>query len=200
MAEAFTSYVLANDIAFKEALEAAKEVVSDLRVPFGLIGKDFYRSEKAIFSLKSAGQYPPFKKSVAVASLGGKGNSFGRRRAFATLSESPYQRAKKAKYGFDYPLLVRTGLLANSVLGPNNPGSVFVNSKQALIIGTSVKYGIYHQSDSPRKVIPLRKFIFIGPEAQQFATSDQMGRLERWTGYITDYVISQYIKKGFANG
>lgn len=98
--------------------------------------------------------------------------------------------------GFTYPLLVRTGRLAKSMLGPSNAGSISKVTPLSLVFGTSVDYGIYHQSDVTRRKIPLRKFLFIGPEAPRFATSDQMGRLERWLGYIQDHVINTAKKAG----
>lgn len=188
------SYVLENDAAFSKTLSDASEVVSDLRVPFGLIGRDFYRSELAIFKLKGPGQYPAFKNSVRVAGPGAKPGTFG---AGFDVEKSRYQQKKIKRYGFDYPLLVASGRLAASITQPNAPDSVYQVTKLSLTIGTTVPYGIYHQSDAPRKKIPLRKFVFIGPEAPQFATSDQMGRLERWTGYIEDYAVKSFIKKGF---
>lgn len=174
MSEPFTSYVVDNDKKFRNAIAEASKVSQDLRVPFGLILRDFYRSEQAIFKLKSAGRYPPFK--------GEKNPATGRTR---------YQDAKIKKVGFDYPLLVRTGALAASLLGPSNPGSISKITNLSLVFGTSVKYGIYHQSDEPRSKIPLRKFLFIGPEASRFANSDQMGRAERWLGYIGDHIARE---------
>lgn len=192
-----TSYVLENDRIFKETLQQAGEIVSDLRVPFGLIGRDFYRSQKAIFGLKGPGQYPPFKNSVRAQGLEkGKDGKLKRGVEF-NVSRSRYQDEKIKDVGFDYPLLVRSGKLAASVLAPNASGSIYQVTPLSLAIGTSIEYGIYHQSDAPRKKIPLRKFIFIGPEAPRFANSDQMGRLERWVKIIEDYAIRSYIKKGF---
>lgn len=179
MAEAFTSYTVDNDRKFRDAIKRASDLTSDLRVPFGLILRDFYKSEQAIFKLKSAGKYPPFK---------GKLNP--------KTNRTQYQDFKIKKYGFDYPLLVATGRLSNSLLGPNNPGSIAQISKLSLVFGTSVEYGIYHQSDAPRKHLPLRKFLFIGPEAPTFATSEQVGRLQRWTGYIQDHIDKAIKKKG----
>ncbi len=197
MAESFTSYTLQNDAAFKAALTKASAALQDLRVPFGLILNDFYKSEQAIFKLKGPGKYPPFKNSSGeVSSLGGRNNPFGRKRTVTVTNESPYQRAKKKAVGFDYPLLVRSGALAASLLGPNNRGSIAKVTKLSLTFGTSIAYGIYHQSDSPRKKIPLRKFLFIGPEAPSFATSEQQGRLQRWVGYMEDYIAKQVLKNG----
>jgi len=173
MAESFTSYSVDNDKSFREALKRASEVSTDLRIPFGLILRDFYKSQQSIFKLKGPGLYPP-------------------------ISEK-YGEEKQKKVGFKYPLLVRTGSLAASLLGPNNKGSVSQVTKLSLTFGTAIKYGIYHQSDASRSKIPLRKFLFIGPEAPRFATSEQKGRLERWLGYISDHTTAQ-IKKAGLNG
>lgn len=167
---AFTSYAIANDASFKAALNRAASVCDDLRVPFGMILADFYKSEQAIFGLQSEGKYPPISDK--------------------------YGKWKEKHVGFKYPLLVRTGALAASLLSAGASGSIAMISPQQLIVGTSIKYGIYHQSDAPRKKIPLRKFLFIGPEAPSFATSDQMGRLGRWNNILNDYVLKTLKKQG----
>jgi phage gpG-like protein len=162
MAESFTSYSVDNDNRFRDALKNASETVIDFRIPFGLILADFYKSQQAIFMLKGPGQYPPISDK--------------------------YGKRKQAKVGFKYPLLVRSGRLSASLLGPNNSGSIAKITKLSLTFGTSVPYGIYHQSDKARTKIPLRKYLFIGPEAKRYATSDQMGRLERWLTIVSDHV------------
>jgi phage gpG-like protein len=167
MSESFTSYSVDNDRSFRNALSDASKEISDFRIPFALILADFYKSQQAIFKLSGPGQYPDFKNGGA---------------------NSKYAIAKQKAVGFKYPLLVRSGKLAASLLGPNNPGSVAVITSLSLSIGSNISYGIYHQSDNPRKKIPLRKFLFIGPEAKRFATSDQVGRLQRWTSIINDHV------------
>lgn len=196
MAESFTSYSVDNDKKFREALKRASEVSQDLRVPFGLILSDFYKSEAAIFKLQGPGKYPPFKHSKE------KFTKNGRREKGAISNAkgkdfSAYQWAKLRKYGFDYPLLVRTGKLSNSLLGPNNDGSVSKITPLSLTFGTSIKYGIYHQSDEPRSKMPLRKFLFIGPEAPQFASSEQAGRLQRWNAILESHIQKQIKKEGF---
>jgi len=182
VSESFTSYTVDNDKRFRNALKRAAEFSTDFRIPFGLILRDFYKSEQAIFKLKGPGKYPPFKKSV------GEYKQTGKKRAFETAAYSAYQKYKLGKFGFDYPLLVATGKLAASLLGPNNPGSIANVTNLSLVFGTSVEYGIYHQSDEPRSKIPLRKFLFIGPEAPTFATSEQQGRLERWLYIMQDHL------------
>ena len=171
-AQSFTSYSVDNDKKFRNALKVAGEKSSDMRVPFGLISRDFYKSEQAIFKLKGPGKYPKFQGPVN-----------------PETNETRYQSEKKKAVGFDYPLLVRTGSLAASVLGPNNKGSINQITKLSLIIGTSIPHGIYHQD--AKDVNRLRKFLFIGPEAPSFATSEQMGRLQRWQGYLQDHIANE---------
>lgn len=178
MAQGFTSYIVDNDRRFRNAIQRAADATGDLRIPFGLISADFYRSEQAIFVLKSPGQYPDY--------VGGE--------------KSKYAKAKEKKYGFRYPLLVRTGSLSASVLGPANKGSINTVGPTTLLIGTSIPYGIYHQSDQPRSKIPLRKFLFIGPEAPTFASSDQAGRPERWMNILNDYTLKVAKASGGFNG
>ena len=169
MVTGFNSYIVDNDKLFQQAISRAQGVVSDLSIPFHLILNDFYRSEEAIFQLQSAGKYPP-------------------------ISEK-YGQRKEKRYGFRYPLLVRTGRLADSVTSPTAPEAIAEITPSSITIGTTVPYAIYHQSDAPRAKIPQRKFLFIGPEAPQYATSDQMGRTERWLNILNDYVLKA-VKRG----
>lgn len=186
----FTSYVADNDRRFRDALKRAALACDDLTIPFTLILKDFYRSEQAIFALKGPGQYPPFKQST------GEYWKNGRKLEYVRGDLSPYQKRKIKKYGFDYPLLVASGSLAASLLSASAPGSIAEITPGSLTFGTSIKYGVYHQSDEPRHKIPLRKFLFIGPEASQFATSDQMGRAERWLNILNDFTLKKAKESG----
>lgn len=164
--EAFTSYAVDNDERFRKALSKAAGAVRDLTIPLTLITQDFFKSEKAVFQLKGPGQYPPISIS--------------------------YAEAKRRQVGFVYPLLVRSGLLKNAATDPEHPGAVhYIVNKNTLFLGVSeavVPYAVYHQSDSPRKKIPLRKFLFIGPEAARYDTPETAGRLQRWTSILDRYV------------
>lgn len=193
MAESFTSYKVDNDRRFRDAIARAAEGVKSLKVPFGLILQNFYKSEQAIWQLKGPGLYPPFKHSATISTHNGK------RVRTAEGGESPYQKRKLKKYGHDYPLLVATGALAASLSGPNNPGSIADIQPLSLTIGTSIHYGIYHQSDRARSKIPLRKFLFIGPEAPQFAKDELAGRAERWLNILNDFALKT-VKRELANG
>lgn len=167
MAEKTLSYSVDNDRRFRDAIKAAAEQIGDLTIPLTLISQDFYKSERAIFSLNGPGQYPPISPR--------------------------YAKAKLRRYGFVYPLLKASGRLATSMLDPTDGEAInFIDhGGTRLTIGTAVPYGVYPQSDDPRQVQPLRKFLFIGPEAVQFATSEQMGRLERWLGIVNDYTVKK---------
>lgn len=195
---AFTSYVVDNDRRFRDAIARAQSSVSDLRIPFGSILADFYRSEQAIFKLSGPGQYPPFKGSGGYWRTKRSGKNPGERvwQGNKDGVASAYQARKKRIKGFDYPLLVFSGSLAASLLSPQAAGAIAEIGQGSLTIGTSIKYGIYHQSDAPRTKIPLRKFLFIGPEAPQFATSDQMGRAERWLNIMNDFVLAKGRQSG----
>lgn len=180
---AFTSYSVDNDRRFASAIARAKLETSDLRIPLNFISKDFFRSNKAIFNLKGPGQYPP---------LGGfKANQL--------VPGAPYtyrQRAearKKKRYGFAYPLLKATGALERSMTVPTDPNAISeIVNKAMLVVGTRLPYGVYHQSDSPRKKLPLRKFLFIGPESKEFAQNkDLSGRAERWLNTINSYILKK---------
>lgn len=165
--QGFTSYSLQNDKIFLSKLNQALELSTDLRVPLGLISRDFYRSERAIFKLQGPGQYRDLKDST--------------------------KKFKLRHFGFVYPILKQTGDLEASLTGPRNYGSYNVITKTNLTLGTTIPYAIYHQSDKKRSKIPLRKMLFIGPESR-FATSDQQGRLKRWVDILDDH-INRQLKK-----
>lgn len=173
----FVSYSIANDKAFDAKLKEARQVTNNLRIPLEQISIDFYISQQAIFRLKSAGQYPDFK---------------GKRSPKTGLTA--YQSFKKKKYKFIYPLLKAKGKLEASVTGPKNPGSIFEITNTDITIGTSVKYGKYHQQDSGKgSKMPLRKFLFIGPESSPVADSPKgkfstRGRLDRWNKIMDRYI------------
>lgn len=186
MGAGFVSYSIVNDKAFLAQIERAKAVTDDLRIPFQQIVKDFHRSEKAIFKLKGPGQYPDFKAPKVKETWKTPGRPEMRTR---TGELTAYQNFKKRSVGFVYPLLKFTGRLEASVTGENQDSIVQIGPK-VLAIGTSVPYGVYHQSDDPRSKIPLRKFLFIGPESVKYASDkDITGRLERWNNILNTFIL-----------
>lgn len=183
MAEPITSYNIENDAAFRNALDEAAKHINDFRVPFNLIANDFYKSERAIFKLKSAGGYPDLSTKPFRA-------FWSNVRGYAALYEGGSKQYKKENVGFEYPILVgKTGRLAASLTNKNHPDADFFIGQKVLILGTKVPYAIYHQSDQPRKKIPQRKMVFIEQEARTPNSAAGVGgRKVRWLGIINDYV------------
>lgn len=166
MAEPFASYSADNDMRFRNALRAAAESVKDLTIPLTLISKDFFKSEMAIFNLSGPGLYPDLAPST---------------------KKDRIRRGQPI-----YPILVRNGALKNALTDPADSNSVnVIIGGLTLVLGTKLPYLAFHQSDRPRNKIPLRKALFIGPEARRFAVGDQVGRLERWLGILDGFMAQK---------
>lgn len=180
----FTSYSVDSDRIFREAIELAKEQVEDLTVPLTLITKDFYRGQRAIWKLKSAGQYPDLSKKPFFA--------WWEKGPLRTQYNAGYKSYKQAKYGFAYPILKATGKLEDAASNPKSPGAIAdIVQKDTLILGVRdsfVPYAKFHQEGTRR--MPMRKMFFIGPEAPRFALSDHIGRRDRWVNILSAYVLS----------
>ena len=159
----FTEYIIENQQEFNQTIEDALRKVSDLRPAFSLIATDFYRSEKAIFKLKSPGAYKDLKPK--------------------------YKIRKAAKYGNAYPILRASGRLESSITKQGANENITLIGARFLVLGTSVPYGIFHQVGTNK--MAARPFVFVGPESSKFALRDrsgQGGRLTRWTNIIEEYV------------
>ncbi len=154
-------FTIENQEAFNQALDRLGNVVDDFRIPYSLISKDFYRSQRIIFGLKSRGLYAPLK--------------------------NPDQ--KKKRVGFDYPLLVgKTENLSKSTLSGTHPNSILFIGRKELQIGTNVPYGKFHQRGTSK--MPQRPFIFIdGGPSDRARGSNLYGRKERWLNIINDHIL-----------
>jgi len=161
MANVF-DWEIENKEAFDRGLERLGRTTSDFRIPLTLIGNDFYKSQKQLFQLKGPGLYKDLADST-----------------------------KKQKAPNVYPILVgKTGDLAASTLSKSHKFSLYFLGKQELLIGTTVPYGKFHQSDKQRTKIPQRKFIFItGGAGDKSADSGINGRKERWLNIMNDHVL-----------
>lgn len=182
MAQKF-AWVISNVDDFRERLDRLAKVSQDFTIPFKIISSDFYRSQKQLFMLQSAGMYDDLSTKPFIAKWQNK-------RKYGALYSGGYKEYKQVNLGFTYPILVgATKVLATSTLGPKNLYSKWsLNSKQ-LTIGSSVPYGKYHQSDEPRKKIPQRKFIFIdGGKGDTSKGSGINGRRERWLSIIDEHI------------
>lgn len=181
MAEPIISFIPENDEAFRKALEKLGEQVDDFRIPFQLIGNHWYKGNRKIFALKSAGLYPDLGGLNPNDKVKLKGREVTKRVAAKFM--------KQREVGFVYPLLKRSGKLEKSLVSKGGTGAVFFAGRKTMLMGTNVDYAKFHQSDGPRSVLPQRKVIFIsGGPAEKAKDSVVSGRLEAWTNIITDYV------------
>lgn len=179
----FRSYSIENDEKFQSALERAAKAAGDLTTPLNQIGADFRKSRKAIFALRSAGQYPDLSTKPFRA-------WWEKDESLRRFYPGGYKEYKQAKFGFAYPILKQTGRLEKSLTQKSHPENISNVNIDEAEFGTSVPYGVYHQSDSPRSKIPLRKFLFIGPEAPRFAKGDALkGFPERSLNTLNSYVL-----------
>jgi hypothetical protein len=87
-----------------------------------------------------------------------------------------YARQKDLKWG-PQPILVASGQLLNSLTIQGAPGHVEFIGPDRVRVGSTVDYLRYHQSQTPRTVMPRRAPINITPQQRQ-----------RWIALIGDYI------------
>ena len=151
MAAGFKSYDTRADKEVRQLLKRMAKVTNDLTPFLVTIAEELRQSRKAIFKLTSRGAYPE-------------------------LSEK-YKIRKQKDVGFAYPILKRTGRLEKSITESGGENIAEIRNKKSLFFGTQVDYGKYHQSDEPRKKIPLRKFLFIGSDETRSGLSRGLQRV-----------------------
>ncbi len=132
---------------------------------FEQFASDFYKDEKRIFNLRSAGQYKNL--STTPYFFKRKGSDRGPRGGKYKRFEGGYKEWKQYYYGFTYPILFASGRLAASLLSRNARDSVSIVKKDRFEIGTSVPYAVYHHSQQPRRRLPRRPIWFFGEQNSQ---------------------------------
>lgn len=168
--------------AFKEAMVK----VGDLRPALIQIGREFYKANKAIFKLKSAGKYPDFSGPKIANTWKNQGRPEARIR---NGNYTAYQWYKEKTTGFarGYPLLKFTGRLEQSITNPASGETIQTITKKSIVIGTSVPYAGYHQTGT--KNLPMRQFLFIDPSTTAWADSQIFSRRNKaWLEAIDSYV------------
>ena len=180
----FVSYELENDKKLAFALQRAASNVDDLTIPLTKIGFDFRKSRKAIFGLRGPGQYPDLSTTPFRA-------WWEKDEALRIFWAGGYKSYKEAKVGFAYPILKRTGLLEKATTNANHPGNISKISKTVARFGVKksvVPYAEYHQEGTSR--MPMRKFLFVGPEAPKFAKGDPLkGFPERALNTLNVFIL-----------
>lgn len=177
------------DLAVKEALKQ----IRSLKPVFKGIVKEFYKSNKAIFELKSAGQYPDFK---------GETDSYG------LTKYQKFKIGKIGKSGFNvgadgYPLLKLTGRLEESITVRGSQDAIEFIGDKSLVVGTKVEYGVYHQQPegAGKGIIPFRPFLFLDPSTSRYATNPEISRRSvAWATAIQTYVTRKLASLGKVTG
>lgn len=170
----------------QKAMNDAAKKVGDLRPALIQIGREFYKANKAIFWLKSAGKYTDFIGPKIANTWKNPGHPDKRTR---NGNYTAYQWHKEQKTGLrkGYPLLKFTGRLEKSITTASSADSVQVITKKTIVIGTRVPYGIFHQEGT--KVLPMRQFLFIDPSTTVWADSQIFSRRNKaWLEAIDSYV------------
>lgn len=128
---------LKNRKELSKALNDAQKRAFDLRVPLTIIGRSMFRwSQIEIFNLSGPGKYQDLSKR--------------------------YKKVKMEKFRFLYPILKATGRLQSSLTEPGNAENYFnFPTRTSVEWGTTVPYGVYHQSEAPRRKIPRRPFLIV---------------------------------------
>lgn len=146
-------------------------ICSDFRPVWDVVAEDFYEMEQQQFATQGA------------AGSGGT--------PWAPLKKD-YAEWKQRHYG-NLPILQRRGDLMQSLTYRDASGSVFIAEPKALTLGSTVPYGIYHQSPAERQVgkdgkprLPRR------PEIQ--FTKDFKVRVQK---HIQVYLVNMAKQLGF---
>lgn len=168
---------------FGREFRKAMGAVSDLTVPLRLITKSWFKSNKAIFKLKGPGKYKDLSTKPFFAWWEPKGSSL------RTKYLNGYRSYKTAKYGFAYPILKATGTLEDSLTSAGALGSIAnIINKNSLVLGTSIPWAVFHQSDEPRTKMPFRPMVLIGSEQVAQGIPGFTNRHLAWIETIKSYV------------
>ena len=173
----------------QQAIDRAIKEVGDLRPAFIQMAREFYKANQAIFRLKGPGLYTDFVGPKIANTWKNPGLPQKRIR---NGNYTAYQWAKEKATGLKggYPLLKFSGLLQKSITRETDPNTIRILTKESLVLGTRVEYGVYHQSDEPRTSnLPMRKFLFLDPSTTRFAGAPAFSRRnEKWIEALDLYV------------
>lgn len=151
---------LKNRREWEKVLQHATDNALDLRVPLTNIARTLFRwTALEIFGLsKSGGKYQDLSPR--------------------------YKTAKMKKWKFLYPILRASGKLEKSITGEGDENTIFrFPDNTTLEWGTSVPYGIYHQSEKPRTKMPRRPFLIITNP-----------RLKEWKTIMEKHLSKSFVK------
>ena len=171
---------LLNSEVFDAKIKDAISQVKNLMPEFTVIANMWYKDNKQIFDLKSAGQYEDFKTGPD-----------GKR-------PTKYMLYKKSKVGGAYPLLKFSGKLAASILNSGAAGAVKEISATQLVLGTTIPYAIYHQLGTSK--MPARPPIINKESEKHGQTNIFQKRLANYMRVISASVARRVARAIKRNG
>lgn len=167
MSDESFSIVVDPDKQFRDFLARSAQKVGNFTIPFTLITKDWFKSNRAIFALAGPGKYDD-------------------------LSEK-YKDQKQKAVGFIYPILKRSGKLEQSLTNPGDSASIAqIINKTILILGTKDRTAVWHQGGT--KKMPARPPVLLG--AEQVSPPELNRRRDAWYKIIESYVEQVLAKEG----
>ena len=190
-----------NSKEFDAEVAEALKVVKDLRPAFIQIAREFYKTNRAIFALKSAGKYPDFSGPLVRETWKNPGRPDLRTRD-GNLTAYQNTKVKAGVTPKGYPLLRFSGRLEKSITDPSNSDAITIITQASVVLGTSVKnedgdyYPNFHQSSEPRKKIPFRPFLFLDPTTVGAPSAIISRRNEAWVKAIRSYAFRAMSKLG----
>ena len=150
-------------------------------------------SEKILSTLATAGKIDlrPTLKVIGIGyrkeveAIFNKQQSRGEGLKWPQLSDNPpgegYASWKQKHYP-GKPLLVRTGTLKDSMTQQGSPGNISIITKTSAVFGSSIFYGIYHDSGESRNSnLPRRNF-----------SEPSEGRRKIWEQQLTKDIIHNF--------
>ena len=152
---------------FASTIEKVSKQVADLTVPLTLIAQSWFKTNRAIYSLKGPGKY---------------------------VDLSPeYKVQKRKEFGFVYPVLRATGRLEKSITDPASPESVNrIFNKNTVFLGTTVPYAGFLQEGTTR--MPARPPVLLGSE--QVSPPEMNRRIEAWMQILIQYAVDKSAQLG----
>lgn len=171
------------------AIKRAIEKIGDLRPALITIGREFYKANRAIFKLKSAGRYTDFVGPKIANTWKNPGRPRTRTRN-GNLTAYQYAKVQAKHRGVNsqgYPLLRATGALERSITNPSDPNAEQSVTNKSIVIRTLVEYAVFHQTGT--KNIPMRQFMFIDPSTTVWKDDEDFSRRNKaWVEAIDSYV------------
>ena len=126
-----------NEIIIDRVLEGIEERAQDLTPAWPAVLRAFRSIVNRAFAMEGSGGEP-----------------------WQPLADSTRRERARLGYGAAHPILERTGRLVRSLVIGDDGGFAEI-TPGSLIVGTTVPYFVYHQSNKPRRRLPRRAPILL---------------------------------------